>query len=46
MGTTQSMRDLLNAYKSLVGKLRGRDHLEDISIVGRIILEWILSETE
>jgi hypothetical protein len=25
-----------------LGNLKGRDHLEDISIDGRMILEWIL----
>jgi hypothetical protein len=27
-----------------VGDLRERDHLEDISVDGKIILEWILNK--
>jgi hypothetical protein len=30
-----------NAYRILVGKSEGKDHLEDLDIGGRIILEWI-----
>jgi hypothetical protein len=25
------------------GKLKGRDHLEDLDVDGRIILKWVLS---
>jgi hypothetical protein len=32
-----------NMYKILVGKLEGREHLEN-SIDGRITLKWILKE--
>jgi hypothetical protein len=28
----------------LVGKLKGGDHLEDLGIDGKIILEWILGK--
>jgi hypothetical protein len=31
-------------YRVLVGKSGGRDHLEDPSVVGRIILKWIFSK--
>jgi hypothetical protein len=31
-----------NAYKILVGKLKGKDHTEDLGIGERMILEWIL----
>jgi hypothetical protein len=31
-----------NAYNILSVKYERRDHLEDVSIHGRIILEWIL----
>jgi hypothetical protein len=34
------MREMRNAYKILNGKLKGRDHSEDLD--GRIILIWIL----
>jgi hypothetical protein len=30
-----------NACKILVGKPEGRDHVEDIGIDGRMLLEWI-----
>jgi hypothetical protein len=33
-----------NAYKVLVKKLKGRDHLEDVDVDGRITLEWMLKE--
>jgi hypothetical protein len=29
------------AYRALVGKPEGRNHLEDPGVDGRIILEWI-----
>jgi hypothetical protein len=31
-----------NAYRILVGKPEEKDHLEDLDVGGRIILEWIL----
>jgi hypothetical protein len=34
------MGEMRNAYKILVGNLKGRDHVEDLG--GWIILEWIL----
>jgi hypothetical protein len=33
-----------NAYSILVGKPEGRGHSEDLGIVGRIILDWILGK--
>jgi hypothetical protein len=33
-----------NAYKILVGTLKRRDHVGDISVNGRIILKWILKK--
>jgi hypothetical protein len=33
---------IINAYRILVEKLMGRDHLKGLGIDGRIILEWIL----
>jgi hypothetical protein len=33
-----------NAYKILVGNLKGRDHSEDLGVGGRIILEQILGK--
>jgi hypothetical protein len=32
--------EMRNAYKILVGKPEGRDHLEDLSVDGKIILKW------
>jgi hypothetical protein len=36
------MGDIRNGYKITAGKLKGRDHLADIGIDGRIILKYIL----
>jgi len=35
------VEDKRGAYSVLVGKCEGRRHLEDLGIVGRIILKWI-----
>jgi hypothetical protein len=35
------MREARNAYKIVVGNLKGRDHLEDLGIDRKIILEWM-----
>jgi len=34
------MEEIRNAYKILVGKLKGRVHLEDLGVNWGIILEW------
>jgi hypothetical protein len=31
------------AYRVMVGKSEGRNHLEDLGIEGRIIMKWILN---
>jgi hypothetical protein len=36
------MVEMRNAYKVLLGSLKGRDHLEDKGVDGRKILSWIL----
>jgi hypothetical protein len=36
--------DRRNAYKILVGNLKGRDHLEYLGVDGKIILEQILAK--
>jgi hypothetical protein len=41
-GHVAQMGDRSGAYRVLVGDLRDRDHLKDVSINGRIILKWIL----
>jgi hypothetical protein len=33
------MEEMRNDYKILVGNLKGRDHSEDVSVGGKIILE-------
>jgi hypothetical protein len=39
MGRACSMGERRNAYNILIRKPKGRDHLEDIGIDGRIILK-------
>jgi hypothetical protein len=34
------MRERRGAYRALVGKPEGRNHLEDPGVDGRIILKW------
>jgi hypothetical protein len=29
-------------YRVLVGNLRGRDHLEDLGVDGRILFKWVV----
>jgi hypothetical protein len=36
------IEEFRNAYTSLVGNLNGRSQPKDPSVMGRIILEWIL----
>jgi hypothetical protein len=36
------MGEIRNAYNTLVGKPEGKNHLEDLGIDGKIILEWVL----
>jgi hypothetical protein len=38
------MGEIRNAYNILVQNLKGRGHLEDRGIGGRIILEWIIGK--
>jgi hypothetical protein len=33
-----------NAYRVLVGNLKERDHVENLSVDGRIILKWMLQK--
>jgi hypothetical protein len=35
-------RRQIYAYKILVGKSERKNHLEDIRVIGRMILKWIL----
>jgi hypothetical protein len=36
--------DMRNIYRLLAGKLERRDHLEDLGVDGKIILDWILGK--
>jgi hypothetical protein len=36
------MQEIRNGNKILIGNLKGRDHLEDLDVDGKIILEYIL----
>jgi hypothetical protein len=38
------MGDTRNGYKILVGKAEGKNHLADLDVDGRTILEWILGK--
>ena len=38
------MAERRGSYRILMGRLEGRDHLEDPGIDGRIILKWILKK--
>jgi hypothetical protein len=40
------MGDLKNAYKMLILKLKTKDHVKDIAVNGRNILNWISKESE
>jgi hypothetical protein len=37
-GYVARMGDKRNAYKILVGNLKGREHLEDLDVYGKMIL--------
>jgi hypothetical protein len=36
--------EMRNSYRILVGKLEGKNHLQDLGIDGRIVLRWILGK--
>jgi hypothetical protein len=40
------MKNMTNVYTILGGILNGRDHLDDLGVDGRIILERILNKVE
>jgi hypothetical protein len=40
------MGERRGAYRVMVGKLEGRDHLEDPGVDGRIILRWIFRKLD
>jgi hypothetical protein len=43
-GHVALMVEMRNASNILVENLKGRDHLEDLGVDGRITLEWILGK--
>jgi len=36
--------DMRNAHKILVGKLKGRDHSENLGVDGKMTLDWTLEK--
>jgi hypothetical protein len=38
------MEEVRNAYKIVAGKLRARNHLKDLGVDGKIILEWLIGK--
>jgi hypothetical protein len=44
VGHVGQMGEGRNAHRVLVGKLRERDHWEDLGIGGKLILKWILKK--
>jgi hypothetical protein len=38
------MGDRRGAYRILVGRPEGRDHLEDIGVDGKVIAKWIFKK--
>jgi hypothetical protein len=44
VGHVARVRESRDAYRVLVGKLSERDHLEDLSLDGRIVLKWVFKK--
>jgi hypothetical protein len=44
--TCGSYGERRSAYRALVGKPEGRNHLEDPGVDGRIILKWIFERLD
>jgi hypothetical protein len=43
-GHVARIGEMRNAYKMLVGNLKGGDHLEELSVDGKTLLEWMLEK--
>jgi hypothetical protein len=44
MGHVACMGEVINAYNILIGKPEGKNHLEDLGVDGKIILEYIVGK--
>jgi hypothetical protein len=44
VGYVVRMGAMRNSYKISIENVKGRGHLEDLDMAGRIILEWILGK--
>jgi hypothetical protein len=44
MGHVECMEETQHAYNTAVGKLGGRDQLDDLGVDGRMMLIWILKD--
>jgi hypothetical protein len=45
-GACSTCGERRGAYRVLVGRPEGRDHVEDLGVNGRIILKWALKKDE
>jgi len=43
-GNVACIGEMTNAYSILIGNLKGKDHLEDLGVDRKLILEFILGK--
>jgi hypothetical protein len=43
-GHVARMEEVRNTFNILVGESEGKNHLEDLSVDGNILLEWFLGK--